>query len=293
MENKVIVIECGYSSNMLEIPYNDKSSVEKGDEVIFKDAEGKEEYGVVRHVNRDSIEPDRILFTSKILRKATANDIQKVEANIERAKDCLEKAKVIIANLALDMSVFRSGYSFDGTKIHFLFTSEDRVDFRDLVKILAKDLKKQIHLRQIGPRDKAKMIGGYGKCGRELCCTSWLKKMESINMEMVREQALESKGSSKLSGSCGKLLCCLKYEVDSYKELRKTLPMIGAVVEVKKLGNGQVIALDILNQKIKVGFEGRESYVLKPEDIVKILKPSRNLAAASAVAPENNENIEE
>lgn len=269
MATKVFTIECGYSSSIFELPYSEKTIVDSGDEIIFKDAEGKEEYGIVKMVNVDSSDPDHILFTSKILRRATPNDIQKVESHIDLAKNALKKCAEIVEGLGVDMYAFRADYSFDGTKVHFMFTAEDRVDFRDLVKELAKVLQKQIHLRQIGPRDKAKLIGGFGKCGRPLCCSTWLGRLESINMEMVRAQALESKGSAKLSGACGKLLCCLKYEVDAYKDLRKSLPHIGAIVKLKKNKEEvKIIALDILNQKVKVVLNNGESLVTGVSEII-------------------------
>jgi len=273
MATKVTGIRSSYSGEVLEIPYSDKIILAVGEEVIFKDAEDKEEYGIVEFLNRDPIDAATISFTSKVLRKATANDIQKVDGNIDKAKVAMDKCKETISRMALDMAVFRTGYSFDGSSVHFMFTSEDRVDFRDLVKELARVLKKQIHLKQIGPRDKAKMVGGYGKCGRPLCCSTWLGKLESINMEMVRAQALENKGSSKLSGSCGKLLCCLKYEVESYRHLRKGLPRMGSLVVAKKSTalkpdeKLKVFAIDILNQRVKVSTENGEVHTLKVEEI--------------------------
>lgn len=280
MATKVIGIESGYSGGVVEIPYNEgadpadrQAGVAVGWEVIFKDAEDKEEYGVVKYVNRDALEEDKVLFVSKILRKATANDIQKVDSHIELSRAAIKKCKDLVEKMGLYMNVFRAGYSFDGNRLQFMFTSEDRVDFRDLVKELAKSLQKQIHLRQIGPRDRAKMIGGFGKCGRPLCCSTWLGKLESINMEMVRMQALESKGSSKLSGACGKLLCCLKYEVEAYRDLRKTVPRIGSIVKTTKpAGEGTVIAVDILNQKIKVLIPGSEPVIVSVKDIDKVVK---------------------
>lgn len=278
MATKVIGIESAYSSTVMEIPHNDKFGVTEGDEVIFKDSEDKEEYGIVRYVNRDPAEEDKILFTSKILRKATANDVQKVDSHIDLSRNAINKCKDLIEELELQMNVFRAGYSFDGNRVQFMFTSDDRVDFRDLVKDLAKALQKQIHLRQIGPRDKAKYIGGFGKCGRPLCCSTWLGKLESINMEMVRMQALESKGSSKLSGACGKLLCCLKYEVEAYRDLRKGMPKIGSVLRVKnQSGNATVVAVDILNQKIKVVLENGDYITVKVAEIDKVVKESRDV----------------
>jgi cell fate regulator YaaT (PSP1 superfamily) len=271
MATKVISIECGYSASVLEIPFSEKTPVELGDEVIFKDAEGKEEYGMVKQLSHDTKDKDKVSFTSKILRKATPNDIQKVDKLIVDAKSAAKKCNTLIIKFGLDMNVFRAGVSLDGERVHFMFTAEDRVDFRELVKDLAKTLKKQINLRQIGPRDKAKLVGGFGKCGRQLCCHTWLDKLESINMEMVRAQSLESKGSSKLSGSCGKLLCCLKYEVQAYRDLRKALPQIGSIVNVKKMKNkGRVIGLDILNQKLKVILENGDFHILEASGVDKV-----------------------
>ncbi|OGJ41740.1 hypothetical protein A3B60_01425 [Candidatus Peregrinibacteria bacterium RIFCSPLOWO2_01_FULL_39_12] len=282
MTTKVIGIECAYSSSIVEIPLHEKTVVDIGEEVVFKDSEDKEEYGIVRYVGREPVEKDKVLFSSKILRKATPNDIQKVDSHIEPSRHALKNCVSIIEKLGLDMVVFRVGYSLDGNRVHFMFTSDDRVDFRDLVKELAAVLKKQIHLRQIGPRDKAKLIGGYGKCGRTLCCASWLNKLESINMEMVRVQALESKGSSKLSGSCGKLLCCLKYEVEAYKGLREKVPNIGSVVKIKGKGEGIIIALDILNQRVKVSLEGGEFLVVGIDEIDKVIKAAYESAPFSS-----------
>ncbi|MEK7673166.1 MAG: regulatory iron-sulfur-containing complex subunit RicT [Patescibacteria group bacterium] len=271
MATKVIGIECAYSSSVVEIPTSEKYTIAVGDEVIFKDPEDKEEYGMIKYIGRDATYEDRVAFNSKVLRKATPNDIQKVDSHIELSRAALKKCKEVVAKLGLEMNVFSCGYSLDGMRVQFMFTAEDRIDFRELVKDLAKVLQKQIHLRQIGPRDKAKMIGGYGKCGRPLCCSTWLGRLESIGMEMVRVQALESKGSSKLSGSCGKLLCCLKYEVESYKELRKTVPRIGLIVRVKKTSQeGMVVAVDILNQKVKVAIKGADSVVTEASGVEKV-----------------------
>lgn len=272
MTTKIIGVESGSSSAIVEMPYSEMAGVRVGDEVIFKDAEEKEEYGIVKYLDREPLDMDKVVFTGKILRKATPNDIQRVESHIEAAKESLVKCKEIVQKHGLDMSVFRAGCSFDGTRVYLLFTSEDRVDFRELVKDLATAIKKQIQLRQIGPRDKAKMMGGFGKCGRPLCCSTWLGRLESVNMEMVREQALEAKGSSKLSGVCGKLLCCLRYEVDAYRELRKALPKIGTTVHLKKLKQkATVIALDVLNQKLKVAFEEGNSAIVGVGEVDKIV----------------------
>jgi len=277
MATKIIGIDCAYSSSVVEIPDTGKGTISVGEGVIFKDEEGKEEFGTIKYVDKNPLDEEKILFISKILRRATANDLQKVDSHLEQVDQAFELCKKLVKELKLDMNIFRVGYSFDGSKVHFTFTADERVDFRDLVKELARVLKKQIHLRQIGPRDKAKIVGGYGRCGRKLCCNTFLGKLVSINMEMVREQGLESKGSSKLSGACGKLLCCLRYEVEAYKELRKGLPAVGSTIQLKKSAapakRGLVVALDILNQKARIQpGEKEDAITVGPSDIDKILK---------------------
>lgn len=263
MSPKVIGIDCEYSALVMEIPFDEKANVSVGEAVIYRDEEGKEEFGVVKYCS-ESASGENYLASSKILRKATANDMQRSESHVAHGQSALEYAKEISQRLGLQMNVFRASYSFDGSKIHFTFTADERVDFRDLVKDLAGNYKKQIHLRQIGPRDKSKLIGGYGRCGRRLCCTSFSNKLESINMEMVRDQGLESKGSSKLSGACGKLLCCLKYEVHAYRDLRKGMPALGSTVKLKKSSapfkEGIVMSIDVLNQKLKLRFKEQDEW---------------------------------
>lgn len=276
MATKVIGIDCPFMGGIVEIPYHEPVSAKPGEAVIYKDADDKEEFGTVKYLDRDATEEEKVLASSRILRPATPHDLQKVESYDESKQQALETCQELVDKYALEMQVFKANYSFDGTKVYFMFTAEDRVDFRELVKDLAKILKKQIYLRQVGPRDKAKIIGGFGKCGRTLCCSTFLRKLESISMDMVRVQGLESKGSSKLSGACGKLLCCLKYEVETYKDLRKNLPDVGSVIKLKKsfapvIQEGNVIGLDVLNQKIKVIVNG-DYMVANFSDMEKVLR---------------------
>ncbi len=270
-----------YGLKNIEIPFTDRLSVRPGDTIVFKDAEDREEFGVVKSVDRPSVSEDGVLKNIKILRPATANDVQKYENYRDLSQNAVKSCKEFVNKYALQMQVFQANYSFDGSRLLFMFTADERIDFRDLVKDLAKTFQKQIYLRQIGPRDKSKIVGGFGKCGRSLCCNTFLNKLESINMEMVRVQALESKGSSKLSGVCGKLLCCLKYEVEAYKDLRSKLPDIEDIVKIKRGvntpgGSGRVVSLDVLNQKLKVYFSESEEYlVVGASDIEKVLSSSQ------------------
>jgi cell fate regulator YaaT (PSP1 superfamily) len=252
------------------IPQPEGADPKPGDFVVYHDDENRENIGRVHYANRDEKNEEKVLSSYSFLRKATPHDKQKMETLSEKAKEAMDKCKKKILEHKLDMLLEFTEYSLDGSRINFIFTSDDRVDFRDLVKDLAKTFQKQIHLQQIGPRDKARIVTGKGKCGKGLCCAGWLKDLQSITMDMVRSQCLESKGSAKLSGCCGKLMCCLRYEVDEYKQLKKTLPKIGSVVKTKK-GEGQVISLDILNQKVKILFHDRSFESVPVKDIKKVI----------------------
>lgn len=274
---KITGIFCPAALHLMEVPYHEKDTFKVGDNVIFKDSDAKEEHGIIKYVDKDPVDMERVVKDGKVLRPATANDLQKVESHLDQGDGALKACKELIKKMGVDMAIFHAGYSLDGGKVYFVFTADERVDFRDLVKELAKILKKQIHLRQIGPRDKAKLIGGYGRCGRALCCKTFLGRFESINMEMVRDQGLEGKGSSKLSGSCGKLLCCLRYEIEAYQDLKKDMPDIGDFVLLKKTAttperDGMVVAIDILNRKLRVSFKGHESAIVHLSDINKVVK---------------------
>ncbi len=267
---KVIGIYCVCSFSLIEIPYSEKFEGVVGDKVIFKTEDEKEEFGIIRYVNQETQKKEKVLKESKVLRKATANDTQKVERAMEASVESLEPCRKLVEKFGLDMHIFKAGFSFDAKKAYFMFISDDRVDFREFVKELALVLKKQIHLRQVGPRDRARLTSGFGKCGRPLCCSAWLGSLTSINMDMVRAQALESKGSSKLSGACGKLLCCLKYEVEAYKALKESLPKINTAVSLKSDSRDfSVVGLDVLNQKVKIAIYGEEPKIVELEEIIR------------------------
>ena len=269
---KIIGIQCVYEGTLVEIPQPKKGDYKMHDKIVFSYSDTKEEFGIVAFTNHEKAKNSKQFFDNGVvLRRITANDTQKIENNLERAKEASEFCKAQIQDLELNMQLFQANYSFDGTKINFIFTSDGRVDFRDLVKQLARKFSKQIHLQQIGPRDKAKLVGGYGRCGQRLCCNSFLNRLESISMDMVREQNMANKGSAKLSGCCGKLLCCLNYEVDLYKNLRENIPPLGSKV-VTKEDKGQVIGLDVLNQKVKILIEGKDTKIVNVNDIKKVEK---------------------
>lgn len=268
---KAIAVLDQFTRKDILIPQGDNVELKPGDFIVYHDEERRENIGRVFMVGKEEKNEEKILADYSFLRKATAHDLQKMEMMKNQADETGEACKKKIAEHGLDMQLTFTEFSLDGSRVNFIFTSDDRVDFRELVKDLAKTFNKQIHLQQIGPRDKAKVVSGRGKCGKCLCCCCWLKNLQSITMDMVRSQCLESKGSSKLSGCCGKLMCCLRYEVDSYKDLTKNLPKAGSIVKTSK-GEGQVMSLDILNQKIKVVFPDRSFEIVGPNDIKKVVK---------------------
>ncbi|MCK9554215.1 stage 0 sporulation family protein [bacterium] len=239
-----------------------------GDYVIFDFERGKE-FGLVISEPEIILEDDVAEPLKKILRKITPRDEQQLKSNSKEAKKAFEKCQEKILEHKLDMKLVDVEYSFDKSKLIFYFTAEGRVDFRELVKDLASLFKTRIELRQIGVRDEAKMLGGIGCCGRTLCCATFLKDFDTINIKMAKEQRLPL-NPSKISGLCGRLLCCLKYENEVYKDLSNGIPKEGSLVSTK-VGTGKVIDINILKQMVFVEFEDKRQVWFSIKD-VKIAK---------------------
>ncbi|MFH1545960.1 MAG: regulatory iron-sulfur-containing complex subunit RicT [Patescibacteria group bacterium] len=238
-----------------------------GDEIIFEQKDRGKQIGKVVFLDRKKLTANEIILDGKILRKANAKDSEKFEENAKLADDALEKARMKITELALPMQIVEARFAFNEEEISFFFTADERIDFKEVVPKLAGVMKKRIHLTQLGTRDRAKACGGFGICGREQCCSNKvIPKFRSITMEMVKAQELAMKGAEKLSGPCGKLLCCLAYELEEYKKMRKNLPAWGSIVKTKK-GEGKVIALDILNQKVKIWLTKGGAEIFSAEDV--------------------------
>jgi len=187
----------------------------------------------------------------KVFDKEEKKAFLKKEAEKEKY---LKIAQDMIEKNGLQMKVLDVNLSFDESKATFIFSSESRVDFRQLVKDLNVKLRKQVVLRQIGPRDEARLLGGYGRCGRPFCCQTFLQNLESITIDMAKVQNMAGRGSSKISGVCGKLMCCLAYEVETYIELAKNIPEIGTKVKTKS-GQGVVVDQNIIKQTVLVELE--------------------------------------
>ena len=223
--------------------------IQKGDYVIVETEKG-EQYGKVITIETKEIASD----LKPVLRVATEADDAKYLKNLADAKNTLILARQMASSLGLEMQLIDSNYTFDRKQLLFNFIADARVDFRELVKLLASKFKTRIELHQIGVRDKAKEISGLGQCGRPLCCSSFLNRIETITINMAKNQNIALK-PTKINGSCGRLLCCLSYEDDQYIECRKTLPNLGSTInhQGKK---GRVVSVDILNQKYKLDVDG-------------------------------------
>lgn len=190
-----------------------------------------------------------------ILRIAQPKDLEKELKNQQDAAEAFKIAKTKIKQHDLEMKLIKTSYTFDRSKLIFYFTADERVDFRELVKDLAAIFKTRIELRQIGVRDEAKILGGIGPCGRRLCCSSFLGDFMPVSIKMAKDQNL-SLNPTKISGLCGRLMCCLKYENEEYELARRELPDLGTYVKTPD-GEGKVVGLNLLNRVIKVGLKDR------------------------------------
>lgn len=233
-----------------------KKEVKLGDKVIVETTRGME-CGTVIFGNRKINDENINQPLKEILRVATKEDLQRVENNKEREKEAFLICKKKIFEHGLDMKLISAECTFDNAKMLFYFTAEDRVDFRNLVKDLASVFRVRIELRQVGVRDETKIVGGIGSCGRPLCCHSYLSDFVPVSIKMAKEQNL-SLNPTKISGVCGRLMCCLKNEADTYEYLNAKLPKIGEHVELKDGRKGIVSGTNVLRQKIKVSIQKSE-----------------------------------
>lgn len=227
----------------------DGQTLKKGDRVIVETVRGIE-CGEVAMDNREISDEEIVKPLKKLIRTATEEDIATVAENKKKEKEAFGICQQKIANHGLEMKLVDVEYTFDGGKVLFYFTADGRVDFRELVKDLAGVFRTRIELRQIGVRDESKMLGGLGICGRPFCCSSFLGEFQPVSIKMAKEQGL-SLNPTKISGACGRLMCCLKYEQNAYEHLLKITPKPGAIVETAD-GAGTVVDFSLLTGKLKV-----------------------------------------
>lgn len=221
--------------------------LENRDLVIVETERGKALGTIIGPVREDNPENCQAKLKG-VLRKANEHDIEMADKNAAREEEALRFCKKRVKERTMEMKLVRAEYLFDGSKIVFYFTADGRIDFRELVRDLAQHFRTRIEMRQIGVRDEAKMVGGLGCCGRELCCCSYLRSFAPVSVKMAKTQGL-ALNPSKISGQCGRLLCCLGYEYDTYNELRKNLPKVGKKLNLPG-GPADVVALNILAQKV-------------------------------------------
>jgi Uncharacterized homolog of PSP1 len=250
--NEIVGVEFQENGDVYYFAIN-KIKPKKNITVIVETERGLQFGKVVTDIlNKDDLKFDKEL--KNVLRISSKQDYRNHLRNLEEAKEALEKSKEISERLKLKMQMVDACYTFDRTQLMFRFVADARVDFRDLAKELASIYKTRIELRQIGIRDKAKEVGGVGICGRQMCCSRFLKFFDSVSIAMAKNQNI-SLNPNKINGVCGRLLCCLKYEDDEYTDCKSCLPNMGETVETEK-GKGRVISVDVLNRKYVVNVEG-------------------------------------
>lgn len=244
-----------------------------GDRVVVETANGIE-CGYAAGGNRQVPEEQLVTPLKKVVRLADEGDLQRIEDNAKKAKKAFTFCEEKIAELGLDMKLIDVEVSFDSGKMLFFFTSDGRVDFRELVKILASNFKTRIELRQIGVRDEAKLLGGLGICGQPFCCNRFLDAFQPVSIKMAKEQGL-SLNPVKISGSCGRLMCCLKYEQDAYEYLNSLTPLQGSIVDTAD-GEGVVVDANVITGMLSVRLGDEEAAPQRyHRDNVTIIKKGR------------------
>jgi cell fate regulator YaaT (PSP1 superfamily) len=223
-----------------------------GDYVILEHDRGMD-YGAIIPSAKEPTQCEHKELLKRVIRQASPEDLKQIEENRKKAKDAFGTCLKKIEEHKLEMKLVEAEYSFDRSKIIFYFTAEGRVDFRNLVKDLAKIFKARIELRQIGPRDEAKLFGGYGPCGRELCCVKFLKDFEPVTVKMVKEEGLPL-NRPKVSGICDRLMCCLSFEYETYKVLSVGLPREGERIHTPG-GKGKVTSVNVFKRTASVELE--------------------------------------
>ena len=242
-------------------------NIEKNTYVVVETARGIEFGECVIGVKEIS-ENDIVAPLKSVLRIASEEDINKHFKNKDKEKDAFDICLKKIQEHKLNMKLIDVEYTFDNNKVIFYFTADGRVDFRELVKDLATIFKTRIELGQIGVRDEAKMLGGLGPCGRPMCCSTFLGDFASVSIKMAKEQNL-SLNPTKISGICGRLMCCLNYEQSTYEDIRKRMPKVGSIVKTSE-GTGEVFSNNIVKESVKVKLKKAEEEILKEFNIENI-----------------------
>lgn len=262
--------------------------VKKGDKVVVETVRGLELGEIITDLtDLSEFKLDNEL--KRIKRVANRADIEVYNINKIKAQKSYEICKEIIAETSLDMHLINCEYTLDASKVIFMYTSDERVDFRDLLKKLASVFKCRIELRQVGPRDKAKIVGGIGNCGLPLCCNSFLGEFDGVSINMAKNQLLAI-NIDKISGVCGRLLCCLKYEDEAYKEVKKKFPKIGSFIRYEDK-QCKVVGLNVISDLVKIDNEGSILFI-PLSDVDKKPAPKREKHILEELAPKKEKKHE-
>lgn len=240
------VVGVKFTDNGKKYLFDDNNLNLKENITVIVETDKGLQFGKVVSVEENSNRDD----LKKIIRKSNKRDYLQHLNNLKDTKYAIEKCRELALKEGLKMTILDATYTFDRSQLIFRFIADERIDFRQLAKELGATFKTRIELRQVGIRDKAKEVGGFGPCGRKMCCCSFLNEFDSVSINMAKNQNL-ALNPQKINGTCGRLLCCLKYEDENYKCCRKGLPKIGQTVSTEK-GEGKVINLDILNKRYSV-----------------------------------------
>ena len=257
------VVSVKFKDNGRSYFFKPESPLNVGDSVIVETANGIA-FGTVSKANHEVDDKDVVQPLKSVLRVANEQDLKRLEQNRKKEQDAFSVCLKKIENHKLDMKLVEVEYSFDSSKITFFFTSDGRIDFRELVKDLASHFHTRIELRQIGVRDEARMLGGLGICGQPFCCKQFLDDFQPVSIKMAKEQGL-SLNPTKISGTCGRLMCCLKYEQSTYEEMLKFVPRVDAIVDTKD-GKGTVIENNVLAGLVKVRIERGDDSIVNVYD---------------------------
>lgn len=229
------------------------------DRVIVETSRGIE-LGLVAMATQEVPKSEIKSKLKRVIRPATPLDLLQAEHSKAQESAALEKCTQLVADMQIPIKVLQAEYSFDGSRLLFSFVSEQRVDFRDLVKELARALKTRIEMKQVGARDETKILDGYGRCGRRLCCSSWLTDFHPVSIRMAKLQGLPL-APAEISGMCGRLLCCLAYEDEMYAEMKKDLPRVGSQVKTAQGALATVRGLNIIKEAVILEMEGSDTYL--------------------------------
>lgn len=249
---------------------NSHTQLDVDDRVIVETSRGLELGTVVQpihHVPKKDIKGK----LKQVIRKATPVDLIQAEEYRSQEAATLETCAELAHKKKIPLKVLSADYSFDGSRLVVSFAAEQRVDFRDLVKDLTRTFKTRIEMKQVGARDETKILDGYGRCGRRLCCSSWLTEFHPVSIKMAKNQSLPL-APAEISGLCGRLLCCLAYENEQYTEIKKNLPRVGVQIKTPEGATGTVRGLNVIKETVLLAMDEQDSYVELPAVDVEVLK---------------------